>query len=127
MEVYTTLLFCSSFPKREISVRDSNPHFLHQKTGIHVLCHSLAHVVGEGELISGNIGFETMVADVVGEGVGKGSEHQVVSGNDTVCLQRHELPDEGEGTFLLVGRIGTFQDFVEDDEQLLTGLQFVDD
>ena len=48
-------------------------------------------------------------------------------GDDAVGPQTHQLLDEGERTPLLVGRVGTLQNFVEDDEELLAALQTVDD
>ena len=42
---------------------------------------------------------------------------QVVGGNDAIGLQSHELLDKGKGAFLLVHGVGTFQNFVEDDEK----------
>ena len=89
--------------------------------------HAGSQAVAEGQRVARNVGFEAVVADVVGEGVGQGAEGQVVCGDDAVGLQCHELADEGQRAFLLVGRVGSFQDFVEDDEEAFALLQLVDD
>ena len=46
---------------------DVYPHFLHQEAGIHVLGDSFFQFVGEGQLVVLNVGFEAIVAYLIGE------------------------------------------------------------
>ena len=104
-----------------------NPHFPHQEAGVHVLRHALPQSVAEGQRVARDVGLEAAVVDLAGEGIGQGAEGEVVRGDDTVGPECHELADEGQRTFLLVGGVGALQDFVEDDEEAFALLQLVDD
>ena len=104
-----------------------NPHLPHQEAGIHVLRHAFPQAIAEGQRVARDVGLEATVVYLAGEGVGQGAEGQVVRGDDAVGLQGHELADEGQRTFLLVGGVGALQDFVEDDEEAFALLELVDD
>lgn len=107
--------------------RQRQSPFFHQEAGVHILGDTWAQAVGECQFIVCNVCFEAIVADVIGEEVDECSQQQVVGGNDAIGLQSHELLDKSKGAFLLVHGVGTFQNFVEDDEKLLTSLQLVYD
>lgn len=104
-----------------------NAHLPHQEAGVHVLRHTFPQLVGEGQFIVLDVSFETIIPDFVGELFDETAQQEVVGGDDAVGLQSHELADQFEGAFLLVDGIGTFQNLVQDDEELLSLVQQVDD
>ena len=90
------------------------------------MCHTLAELVGKRQFVVADVGLEAVILDFSGKFSFQRTEHQVVRGDDAAALQADELLHQGDGAPLLVGRVGAFQDFVEDDEQLLAALQAVD-
>ena len=44
------------------SFRQGNAHLPHQEAGIHVLCHSFPQLVGEGELVVLDVGFDSSLS-----------------------------------------------------------------
>ena len=107
--------------------RQGDAHLPHQETGIHVLCHAFPQLVGEGEFVVLDVGLEAVISDFIGELFDEAAQQEVVGGDDTVGFQAHELADQLEGAFLLVERVGAFQNLVQNDEELLSLVQQVDD
>ena len=91
----------------------NDSHGLHEEIGVGVLGDAGEETVGEGEAAAGDFGFEPVVAHFAGEGVRQASERKVVGGNNAGDGESNELADQSERAFLLVDRIRTAQDFVE--------------
>ncbi len=56
--------FIPSHPSHSFSIFNSYSHFLHQKACVHVLGYTFAELIGECQLVSGDIRFETIVTNV---------------------------------------------------------------
>ena len=86
---------------------------MHEEIGVGVLGDAGEETVGECEAAAVDFGFEPVVAHFAGEGVRQASERKVVGGNNAGDGESNELADQSERAFLLVDRIRTAQDFVE--------------
>ena len=51
-----------------------------------ILSYSFAQTIRKGQFITCDVGFESVIMDVIRINVGKRAEHQVVSSDDTICL-----------------------------------------
>ena len=59
--------------------------------------------------------------------VGEASQLEIMRGNDADGLVLHQLPDQGLGAFMPVGRVGAAQDLIQQNKNGLTVLHRVDD
>jgi hypothetical protein len=59
---------------------------LHQEAGIHVLGDSFSKLIGESQFVVLYVGFETIIAYLVGEMLFQIAQEKVVCGDDAIRL-----------------------------------------